>query len=229
MPDKPRKPANRTTQKTAAYKPGWWVWVVVAVVAVGALVVGYRRIGQTPSKGSGSSAIHEPALPKNGFTWKYQAYALKSGKPSYLAHGSHVTVVMLMASWCLYCAYVDKYVWPTILNNPGLHLDIVDVSDYNGIGNPGPEQPAFSGKDHVGHKVGVTGMRSVMSQYIKRFHLNRTNVSVFVDPTGISYWSVQYFPTILILNSHGQLVERISGGVTLPKAQTILQSVLKSQ
>ena len=227
MPDKSKRTASGTKTKPAAFNPGRWIWVVVGVLAAAALALGYGTLGRTPS--SAGARIHEPPLPQSGFTWKYQAYALHTGKPSYLDRGSKITVVMLMASWCLYCAYVDRYVWPSILKTPGLHLDIVDVSGLSGIGDPGPQQPAFSGHDNVGHPINVSGMRSVMSQYIHRFHLDQSNVSVYLEPYSQSYFHVQYFPTILLLNAKGQLVGRVNGGITPKQAQKVIHDIQKSQ
>lgn len=217
--------------KTAHRGSRWWIWVVVGILAVGALVLGYRGLGsRQPSNrlASGNPApIHEPVLPASGFSWKYQAYALKTGHPAYLVRGSRVTVVMLMASWCLYCAYVDKYVWPTVLHTPGLSLNLVDVSPNGGIGDPGPKNPPFSGHDNETGAINVAGMRTVMSQYIARFHLTAPNVHVYVDPQGLSYWNVQDFPTILIINAQGQ-VTRINGAITVSTARAEIAKALKS-
>lgn len=207
--------------------PTPWVWVVVGVAAVAVLFFGYRGLTpRSPSTPSGSTPkIAEPALPSTGFTWQYRAYRLGSLKPSHLARGSQVTVVMLMASWCLYCAYEDKYVWPTILHTKGLALDIVDVSTYSGIGDPGPKEPAFTGQDHPGPLVGAAGMNQTMEKYVKQFGLKASNIHVYVDPQGLRYWSVTNFPTILLLNRHGQLITRIQGALPLNRAQSVVQQV----
>lgn len=211
--------------------PGWWLWVVVAVAAVAVLFIGYRGVGFHSSNSNVSSAdklapIHEPTLPQNGFTWKYQAYSLDTAKPAFLARGSNITVVMLMASWCKYCAYDDKYVWPALLNTPGITVDIVDVSTNGGIGDPGPEQPAFTGQDHPTGTIGADGMLKVMKRYAKRFDLNRDHVHVYVDPKGMTYWSVTRFPTFIFLNAKGQPVERIDGAITVPQAKSVVHTIV---
>ncbi len=207
--------------------PSPWIWVVVALAAVAVLFLGYRGLSpRSPSAQSGSvPKISEPPLPSSGFTWQYQAYHLGSLKPAHLARGSRVTVVMLMASWCLYCAYEDKYVWPTILHTKGLVLDIIDVSTYSGIGDPGPKAPAFTGHDNPGPVVGAAGMNRTMENYIKQFHLQASNVHVYVDPQGLKYWSVSNFPTILLLNRRGQLASRVQGALTISRAQSAIRQV----
>ncbi|MCY0897587.1 MAG: hypothetical protein OWU33_01410 [Firmicutes bacterium] len=219
---------SQRTNRTRRNGPAWWLWVIVGVLAVGVLYLGYR--GTTRSRPPVASrnlpSLHEPKLPASGFTWGYQAYAISNDYPAHLVRGSRVTVVMLMASWCLYCAYVDKWVWPTVLKTPGLTLDLVDVSNHSGIGDPGPESPPFSGHDNVGPVVGVRGMAATMRHYVSRFGLTASNVHAYVDPAGLSYWHVEYFPTILIVNSHGQLMKRINGAINQSEAATLIHEAL---
>lgn len=207
------------------------MWGLVGVLAILALALGYKSLGPKVPNAAPSGnppAIHEPALPSSGFTWAYRAYDLKTGHPQYFTRGKRVTVVMLMASWCLYCAYVDKYVWPTVIHTPGLALNLVDVSSNGGIGNPGPKAPAFSGHDNVGSVVNVAGMRRIMHRYINRFHLTQPNVHVFVEPAGMKYWSVKYFPTILFVSATGK-VTRVNGGITPSQAQSIIAGILRKE
>ncbi|PSR23512.1 MAG: hypothetical protein C7B45_02950 [Sulfobacillus acidophilus] len=208
----------------------WWLWVIVGVLAIGVLIVGYGGLGvrHSASSDSTAAALHEPKLPKNGFTWNYRAYSIKTGRPAYLTRGSRVTVVMLMASWCLYCAYEDRYVWPALIHTPGLQVNLIDVSTISGIGDPGPKTPPFSGHDNQGHAIGAVGMRQTMEKYVKKFHLTEPNVHVFVDPSGIKYWSLQDFPTIMVLNRQGQLVKRFNGALTIAQARAYVQSIAKS-
>lgn len=205
---------------------------MVAVLAVVALYAGYRGVGHGPR-----STAQAPSLPpivqnppKSGFAWKYRAYAIKTRKPAHLAKGSHITVVMLMASWCLYCAYDDKYVWPRILHEKGLTLDIVDVSNHGGIGDPGPANPPFSGHDHYqSATIGASEMIQTMNHYVQRFSLHAPNVHVYVDPKGLSYWSIKNFPTILLINGKGHLVERVDGALTRSSAQKLVSQVLSGK
>ena len=143
-------------------------------------------------------------------------------------HGSRLTAVMLMASWCLYCAYEDKWVWPTILQTtPGLQLNIVDVSDESGIGVPGSRQPAFTGHDSVGPVVKVAGMELTMRQYIQHFNFHYPNAHVFVAPNGGEYWKLSAFPTILFFNRQGRLVQRINGAPTEAQLRSVVHQLLQ--
>lgn len=207
--------------------PPKWVWGLVAAVAVAILV--YAAVHHSPPpapKATAAVPLNNPKLPASGFTWKYRAYQISTGKPSHLVEGSHVTVVMLMASWCLYCAYVDKYVWPSLIHTPGLSVDIVDVSPQGGIGDPGPKSPPFSGHDNPAGSLSAQGMRTTMQQYVKRFDLHYPNLHVYTDPSGQSYWGLQYFPTILFVNRQGQ-VKRVNGALTLPQAKSLLAKFIR--
>ncbi len=227
-----KKTGRQKSPKSAPPRKTPWLWGIVAVLAVVALYPGYRGVGHGPR-----NAAKAPSLPpivqnpsKTGFTWKYRAYAIKTKKPAYLVKGSKMTVVMLMASWCLYCAYDDKYVWPSLLHEKGLTLDIVDVSNHGGIGDPGPESPPFSGHDNYqSATIGARGMIQTMNQYVKQFSLNYPNVHVYVDPNGLSYWSVKNFPTILLINGKGQLVDRVDGALTKSSAQKLVAQVMSGK
>jgi hypothetical protein len=130
---------------------------------------------------------------------------------------------MLMASWCLYCAYEDKYVWPQVAQSlPGMAVNLIDVSPQGGIGDPGPSTPAFTGHDNVGPPITVTGMRHTMLTYQRQFRLHEPNIHIFVDSTGISYWHVTTFPTFLFVNATGHLVQRINGALTASQLITLM-------
>ena len=79
-----------------------------------------------------------------------------TGQSTTLARGSKGTVIMAMASWCLYCAYEDKWALPPLAKTPGVVIDIVDASPQGGIGVPGPQSPAFSGHDGTGGAISLT-------------------------------------------------------------------------
>lgn len=224
-----KKSGKGQTVKAMRSGPSAWVWVLIGVLAAAVLVYAALGIGHKNPTGSAttSGTLHNPKLPRSGFTWAYRAYALKTGRPAHLVRGSRITIVMLMASWCKYCAYDDRYAWPVITHTPGLAIDIVDVSNLSGIGNPGPKEPAFSGQDNAGPAVGANGMLNTMARYVQKFHLTYSNVHVYADPGGLAYWNIAYFPTILVLNSHGQLVERAVGGITIAQAKSLVQKALR--
>lgn len=181
--------------------------ILIVIVAVVALTVGYTGFGAL--KHPSSSVARDPLFPSD-----YRVTTLSSDKQVAIARGHHLTVVMLMASWCLYCAYEDKYVWPQVIRtDPGMTINIVDVSQYGGIGAPGPQSPPFTGHDNVGPAITVLGMRRTMQQYQARYGLHEPQIHVFIDPTGLTYWNATTFPTLLFINSSGHLVERINGAL----------------
>lgn len=153
-----------------------------------------------------------------------------AGKTTTLARGSQGTVVMAMASWCLFCAYEDKYALPPLAKTPGVVIDIVDVSPQGGIGEPGPESPAFSGHDGTGGALNTAGMVSVMQQYKKTFGaLNAPNIHVYVAPNETrTAWNVQSFPTLGFIGANGQVVVAPAGAQTVSQAQADLQQALSS-
>lgn len=153
-----------------------------------------------------------------------------AGQTTTLAQGSKGTVVMAIASWCLYCAYEDKYAMPQLAKTPGVTIDIVDVSPQGGIGNPGPQSPAFSGHDGTGGALTTDGMVSVMNQYKKTFGtLNVANIHVYVAPSATrTAWNVQSFPTLGFIGANGKVAVAPAGAQTVSQAQSDLQQALSS-
>jgi len=147
-----------------------------------------------------------------------------TGQPTHLARGQKGTVVMAMASWCLYCGYEDRWVWPAFAKaHPQWAIDIVDVSPQGGIADPGPQSPPFSGHDGVGGSLSVTGMQAVMRQYVQTYHLAAPNIHVYVAPlTTQSAWHVASFPSIYVANSQGIVEQSTPGAITLAQAQALV-------
>lgn len=150
------------------------------------------------------------------------------GQRTTLARGSKGTVIMAMASWCLYCAYEDKYVLPALAKTPGVVVDIIDVSPQGGIGDPGPATPAFSGHDGTGGALSVAGMESTMRQYMKTFGtLSAPNIHVYVAPSVTqTVWNIQSFPTLAFVNGKGAVSVSPAGAQTLSQAQSELRQAL---
>ncbi len=180
----------------------------------------------TAAPGGGTVGSPDTTTPSGGpfttgatFNFKTPVENL-AGKTTTLARGSQGTVVMAMASWCLFCAYEDKYVMPQLAKTPGVAIDIVDVSPQGGIGNPGPESPAFSGHDGTGGSLNTAGMIAIMTQYTKTFGtLNAANIHVYVAPSKTrTAWNVQSFPTLAFIGAHGKIA------VVPPGAQTVVQA-----
>lgn len=148
-----------------------------------------------------------------------------AGQTTTLAQGTKATVVLTMASWCLYCAYEDKWVMPDLAKTPGVVVDIVDVSPQGGIGDPGPQSPAFSGHDGTGGSLTVAQMVTTMQEYKKTFGtLNAANVHVYVAPSATrTAWNVQSFPTMGFMSGAGIVKVAPDGAQTLSQAQADLQ------
>lgn len=152
-----------------------------------------------------------------------------AGKTTTLAHGSHGTAVIMMGSWCLFCAYEDEYVIPELVKqDPQITLDIVDVSPQGGIGVPGPESPAFSGHDGTGSAINTVGMERVMTQYAKTFHLP-SSAHVYVAPSATrTAWDVSAYPTWVFANGTGLVTKIAPGALTTTTASTTVQAAVSS-
>ncbi len=111
---------------------------------------------------------------------------------------------------------------------PGVVVDIVDVSPQGGIADPGPQSPAFSGRDGSGGPLTVAGMETTMQQYQKTFGtLNAPNIHLYVAPQSVqTAWNVQSYPTLAFLNDRGKVVVAPPGAQTLSQAQSHLQQAL---
>lgn len=151
-----------------------------------------------------------------------------AGQLTTLARGSKGTVIMAMASWCLYCGYEDKWALPPLANTPGVDIDIVDVSPQGGIADPGPQSPAFSGHDGTGGAISLTGMASVMRQYKQAFGtLNASNIHVYAAPSATqTAWNVQSFPTLAFVGANGKVAVAPAGAQTISQAQNDLQQAM---
>lgn len=192
-----------------------WIGLVGLLVLIG-LIIGFVIL-----RSSGRPMESGPRFPTH-----FHPLTLTSGKPVTIARGPRLTIVMLMASWCLYCAYEDKYVWPHIARSfPGVKVDVIDVSQNGGIGVPGPQSPAFTGHDNIGLKLGVLGMRKTMITYRQRFDLHKPAVNVYVDPSARGYWHVTSFPTLLFVNSAGRIVHRTNGALPYPAMAALISSL----
>lgn len=152
-----------------------------------------------------------------------------AGKATTLAHGSHGTAVIMMASWCLYCGYDDAYVIPQLVKAlPGVTLDIVDVSPQGGIADHGPETPAFSGHDGTGSPITTVGMEKVMTQYTKTYHIP-ASVHVYVAPSATrTAWAVSAYPTWVFANGTGIVTKITPGALTTATASTTVQAAVSS-
>ncbi len=197
--------------------------IILVIVWIG--IQGYRNTHK-PVADQASRPVARLSLNLGqAFPWQYQPYAL-DGKGHLLMRGKRATIVVMMASWCKFCAYDDKYVWPVLAKTPGVTVDIIDVSPNAGIGNPGPFSPPFSGTDHIGNPINRAGMIAVMREYRTQFHLTQPNVAIYVDRQGLARWPIKYFPTIVFINRQGVISKISNGGLQLSQAQGLLQESL---
>ena len=169
-----------------------------------------------PSPSPSPWAVGQPA------PWSAPVNTL-TGQPTHLARGAQGTIVMAMASWCLYCGYEDKWVWPAFAKaHPQWAIDIVDVSPQGGIADPGPQNPPFHGQDGVGGSLSVAGMQTVMQQYVHTYGLRAPNIHVYVAPLATqSAWHIASVPTIYATNAQGIVQQTTPGAVTLAQAATL--------
>lgn len=183
--------------------------------------------GTTGTSKSTGTTTSSPFTVGTAFPFKTAVETL-SGHQTTLAQGPKGTIVMAMASWCLYCGYEDKWVLPQLAKTSGVAIDIVDTSPQGGIANSGPQNPAFSGHDGTGGPLTVAGMESVMTQYKKTYGtLNAANVHLYVAPqTTQSAWNIQSFPTLGFIGSNGKVVVAPAGAQSLSQAQSDLHQAL---
>lgn len=151
-----------------------------------------------------------------------------ANRPARFAQGTRGTVVMAMATWCHFCAYDDRWVWPVIAKTPGVAIDLVNVSPYGGIARPGPRTPAFSGSDGTLARTSLAGMAATFRRYARIYGLTRDpNVHLYVAQTPTqTAWHVQAFPGIWLVNARGVTVSYTPGAITLAQARTMLRPIL---
>jgi len=142
-----------------------------------------------------------------------------------LVRGPKGTLVVEMASWCLFRGYTDKYIVPLIAKMPGVTVDVVDVSPQAGIANPGPQSPAFSGHDGQGSVINTAPMATTMQQYVRTCG-TLGQAHAFVAPSAVrSAWAIQSFPTLDWINASGKVASATPGALTIAQAQSQANSL----
>jgi hypothetical protein len=164
-----------------------------------------------------------PASPPAGFTvgapapWAAPLRTL-ADRPATLARGRRGTLVVAMASWCLYCGYTDRYVVPAIARLPGVTVDVVDVSPQGGIADPGPLTPPFTGHDGTGGPLTTAQMAATMRRYVARYgSLGRAHVYVAPAATRAA-WAVSAFPELVWIGATARVAQITPGALTVPQA-----------
>ena len=180
--------------------------------------------GSGSGTGTGTGTGGTPSTTTSAFTagqaapWSTSLDNL-NGQPAHLVRGSKGTLVVEMASWCLFCGYTDKYIVPLIAKMPGVAVDVVDMSPQGGIADPGPQSPPFSGHDGQGSAITTAQMATTMQQYVSTYG-TLTAAHVFVAPSATrSAWNIQSFPTIDWINASGKVVSSTPGALTIAQAQ----------
>ena len=169
-----------------------------------------------------ASRIASPFHTGRTVDWRQPVLTL-AGHRATLARGSRATIIMGMASWCLYCGYEDRWVLPTLAREPGVVVDIVDVSPHGGIADPGPESPPFHGHDGQGGPMTASGMEQTMRQYARTYHLAGAALHVYVAPAATQkLWAVPSFPALAFVNRQGVVVVSPAGAQTLSEARADL-------
>lgn len=212
-----------------------WAGIALLAGALGGMALGGFGLGvltaahapaDAPSGGPGAArAGSPPASPFAVGAALPQGRVLDAldGKPAALALGRKATVVMGMASWCLFCGYEDRWVLPALAREPGVAADVVDLSPQGGIADPGPQSPPFHGQDGTGGPLDTRGMLATMRHYVARYR-GMPGVHVYVAPAAVrSAWPVQGFPTLAFADRRGTVTQVVPGGLTLPQATAALQ------
>lgn len=205
---------------------GGWAVGVLTAQSRSALAV-KTAPSSPPPHAAGTSTIPNPFVVGTSFPFTTSPVETLTGHVTHLAQGSRATIVMAMASWCLFCGYDDRYVLPALAKTPGVVVDIVDVSPQGGIADPGPETPPFHGHDGVGGPLTVSGMITTMRQYVHAYGLQGATIHVYVAPPTTQHaWHVAAFPSLAFINAQGTVVVTPPGAVSLPQGRTALAEVL---
>ena len=187
------------------------------------LVAGALLMGTLAAKPATATAptLHRP------FPWA-TVLRTDTNQITHLARGKKATIVMGMASWCHFCGYEDRWVMPSVIHTPGVAIDLVDVSSYSGIAQPGPKTPAFSGKDGVMRPATVRQMESAMQRYVRQYHLP-PSIHVYIAPSAVQKaWKVTAFPDLWFINAKGVATQHTNGALTLAQMAAVVHSEILS-
>ncbi len=221
-----------------------WTMLLAAGIVIGGFAIGLEVGFHHPAAAmpnittrSATGIDHKTGTPHPHFTTPFTAgqYApltaavrTLNGTPAHLARGKRGTIVIAMASWCLFCGYEDKWALPPLMAQPGVVLDVVDVSPLSGIADPGPQSPPFSGHDGSGTAINTKQMEQVMRQYVARFGtLQHAHVYVATAATR-KKWHVTSFPSIAFINAKGLITVNPPGALTQSQAAHDLKIALQS-
>ena len=243
QPTKPHATAHPSSRMSL---PRWAVWAMGGAlaasvfangIALGRMTSGPIAQASTAHVGStrGTSPSATPTKPTfishvtvgQLFNW-HVAVRNTQNHADPLVRGPNGTIIMPMASWCLFCGYTDRWTLPQLAKIPGIAVDIVDVSPQGGIANPGPETPPFHGQDGTGGPLTTAEMGRTMTQYRKAYQ-GLPGIHVRVAPqTTQALWNVQSYPVLIWVNKQGVVSQITSGGLTVSQAEQIMQSAFNT-
>ncbi|MCY0881545.1 MAG: hypothetical protein OWS74_06075 [Firmicutes bacterium] len=195
---------------TAKNKGGkLWIWAAGAALLAGGAVAAMQL----------HSPVLTPAAPQHSrpaAVVHAAPFVTLQGKTENLAMGRQKTLVVLMAPWCRFCAYDDKWVVPQLAKIPGIAIDLVDASDQVGLAKPGPQFPAFSGKDgKISAPVSSGRQRQVMQRYVQTLHLAHQSLHFYVASRSLQQkWHLKTYPVWLEVGPKGVIEKRLNGGLT---------------
>ncbi len=184
----------------APTRTAWWL-AAAGGILLGVLAGWYlsHRATAAASVGPAPWVVGNP-MPRGGVV-------NLAGQHVALARGKQGTVVILMATWCLYCAYLDRYDVPVLAATPGLAIDIVDTDVGGGIAASGPLSPPFGGVDHFGLPETTAQERHTLATYARRFGILHDAHFYVALPAAQHAWAPSKFPTLVAVDPSGQVVD----------------------
>lgn len=211
---------TRESRRAKGFKVGISLFLILLLTVAGIVAGALLKQKVTPSGPKPGYAVGQP------FPYSAAQSITLANRVQPLAQGTRATIVVLIASWCKYCAYDDAYVWPLMVRRSGVTVDIVDISRHGGIARPGPISPPFQGQDGSGPLLSTAGLIQVMKQYRNQFPLSDPHIHIYVKPGGFSGWYVGSYPTVAFVNRKGIITSMSSGGITMNQANTWLNQAL---
>ena len=133
-------------------------------------------------------------------------------------------MIATVATWCMYCGYMDKWILPRLARIRGVAVDIVVVSPAGGIANPGPFSPAYTGSAAPqGNALSLSGMESNLREYLAAYAIAGDGINAYIAPELTqAQWQVTELPTIAFVDARGRVVRVAAGGMTLGQAESMV-------
>ena len=126
-------------------------------------------------------------------------------------------VVEAFAPWCEFCATTARFedaVDAQAVHQQHLPFVMVDVSRQGGVGQAAqaPTSASIQQTAHDGTGALLTTSAAIATNLRAFLRTYPVPVPVLFDPAGApTAWHLQTFPTFLLLNTHDQVVARLTG------------------